>query len=74
MKSNNAKIRNATVCKVRGITFKSSLEKMVYNTLLQHGIEPQYEPTTFTLWGKFRPVTPFYDPQVPRCLFSRPVQ
>lgn len=66
MKSNNAKIRNATVCKVKGITFKSSLEKMVYNTLLQHGIEPQYEPTTFTLWEKFRPITPFYDQETPK--------
>lgn len=57
----NKKIRNATESRVKGITFKSSLEKMVYNTLLQHGIEPQYEPTTFTLWNKFRPITPFYD-------------
>lgn len=39
---------------------------MVYNTLLQHGIEPQYEPTTFTLWDKFRPVTPFYDQETPK--------
>lgn len=39
---------------------------MVYNTLLQHGIEPQYEPTTFILWGKFRPITPFYDQETPK--------
>ena len=62
----NKKIRNATESRVRGITFKSQLEKMVYNTLLQHGIEPQYEPTTFTLWDKFKPITPFYDQETPK--------
>lgn len=62
----NKKIRNATESRVKGITFKSQLEKMVYNTLLQHGIEPQYEPTTFTLWDKFKPITPFYDQETPK--------
>lgn len=57
----NKKIRNATHSAARGITFKSQLEKSIYNTLLQHGFEPQYEPKTFTLWGGFTPITPYYD-------------
>lgn len=57
----NKKIRNATQSVVRGITFKSQLEKSIYNTLLQHGFEPKYEPRTFTLWGGFTSITPYYD-------------
>lgn len=57
----NKKIRNATQSSSRGITFKSQLEKSIYNTLLQQGFEPQYEPETFTLWDGFTPITPFYD-------------
>lgn len=65
-KSNNMKIRNATVCKNRGITFKSVLEKSIYNTLLQQGFVPEYEPVTFTLWEGFSPVTPYYDKESDR--------
>lgn len=57
----NQKIRNATQSKSKGITFKSQLEKTVYNTLIQEGFNPQYEPTTFTLWDSFLPITPYYD-------------
>lgn len=57
----NKKIRNATQSSSKGITFKSFLEKSIYNTLLQQGFEPQYEPTTFTLWEGFEPITPYYD-------------
>lgn len=57
----NKKIRNATQSSFKGITFKSQLEKSIYNTLLQQGFEPQYEPTTFTLWEGFEPITPYYD-------------
>ena len=39
----NKKIRNATVVKSNKITFKSMLEKMCYNTLLEQGFNPQYE-------------------------------
>lgn len=60
-KSNNMKIRNATICKDSSITFKSVLEKSIYNTLLQQGFKPQYEPITFTLWDGFSPITPYYD-------------
>lgn len=57
----NKKIRNATQSNLGKITFKSQLEKGIYNTLLQQGFEPQYEPTTFTLWEGFQPITPYYD-------------
>ena len=58
---NNKKIRNATICKTGNITFKSRLEKSIYNTLQQLGFNPQYEPETFVLWDSFIPITPFYD-------------
>ena len=57
----NKKIRNATICKTGNITFKSQLEKTVYNCLLQEGFNPQYEPKTFTLIDPFESTTPFYD-------------
>ena len=58
---NNKKIRNATVTKSCGITFKSKLEKTIYTTLIKQGFSPLYEPYTFTLWEGFQPVTPFFD-------------
>lgn len=58
---NNKKIRNATACNKGSITFKSQLEKSVYNTLQQLGFNPQYEPDTYILWEGFNPITPFYD-------------
>lgn len=61
MQRRNEKIRNATVCQTGNLTFKSQLEKSVYNTLQQLGFNPQYEPETHTLWDGFDPVTPFYD-------------
>lgn len=57
----NKKIRNATITKKGSITFKSQLEKTIYNCLLEHGFEPKYEPTTFTLIEGFTARTPFYD-------------
>ena len=57
----NKKIRNATKSNSNSIEFKSKLEKSVYDTLLQLGFNPQYEPTTFTLWEGFTPITPYYD-------------
>lgn len=62
----NKKIRNATQSVSKGITFKSQLEKSIYNTLLQQGFEPQYEPRTFTLWDGFEPITPYYDKETDR--------
>lgn len=61
MKKSNQKIRNATECKSNSITFKSQLEKSIYNTLMELGFNPQYEPKTYTLWDGFNPITPFYD-------------
>lgn len=61
MATKNKKIRNATAAKIKGITFKSQTEKMVYRTLLSLGITPEYEKYTFTLWDGFVPKTPFYD-------------
>lgn len=57
----NKKIRNATQNISGGITFKSKLEKSVYNTLLEQGFEPKYEPITFVIWEGFRPEIPYYD-------------
>lgn len=59
--ASNKKIRNATACNTGNITFKSQLEKSIYNTLQQLGFNPQYEPETHMLWEGFNPVTPFYD-------------
>lgn len=61
MQRKNKKIRNATVVKTGGITFKSQLEKMAYNCLIQEGFNPKYEPVTFTLIEGFDSKTPFYD-------------
>ena len=66
MNSGNKKIRNATRKADKGITFKSQLEKTIYNTLLQQGIEAKYEPKTFILWDGFTPITPFFDKETPR--------
>ena len=69
--SKNKKIRNATEAKVRGITFKSQTEKMVYRTLRDKGIEPEYEQHTFLLWDGFKPITPFYDQETDKQLEAR---
>lgn len=61
MKNKNKKIRNATVSTSNNITFKSQIEKTIYNTLLEQGFNPEYEPKTFTIWDGFIPITPFYD-------------
>lgn len=61
MRKGNKKIRNATVCQNNNLTFKSKLEKSIYNTLQDLGFNPQYEPKTYTLWDGFTPITPFYD-------------
>lgn len=64
--SGNQKIRNATKSTSNNITFKSQLEKSIYNTLQQEGFGPQYEPKTFTLWDGFIPITPYYDKETPK--------
>ena len=62
----NKKIRNATTSKIKGITFKSQTEKMVYRTLIERGIDVKYEPKTFVLWDGFTAITPFYDQETDR--------
>lgn len=57
----NKKIRNATQSISGGITFKSKLEKSIYDTLLEQGFNPKYEPITFVIWKGFRPTIPYYD-------------
>lgn len=57
----NKKVRGATNCKSGSITFKSQLEKIIFNTLIEQGFTPQYEYKTYVLWDGFTPVTPFYD-------------
>lgn len=57
----NKKIRNATQSTSEGMTFKSKLEKSIYNTLLEQGFKPEYEPIAFVIWEGFRPEIPYYD-------------
>lgn len=57
----NKKIRNATICKDSSITFKSQLEKMIYNTLLENDIKAQYEPQRIILLKFDICTVPFYD-------------
>lgn len=57
----NKKIKNASKCSLDSIKFKSQLEKSIYTTLKELGFNPLYEPTTFTLWPGFSPITSFYD-------------
>lgn len=59
--SNNKKIRNATCIKAGSYTFKSKLEKIIYQCLKEQGFDVKYEPKTYTLIDGFKPVTPFYD-------------
>ena len=61
MVSNNKKIRNATVNKQGNITFKSILEKTCFNTLIEAGFNPLYEPKKHVVFPSFKPITPFYD-------------
>ncbi len=63
-KKENKKIRNATICKSGSIVFKSQLEKMAYNTLLEYGFTPQYEPRRLILVEGFKPTIPFYDKEL----------
>lgn len=56
----NRRIKNATPEEYGDIKFKSKIEAMVYKTLLQYGLEPEYETHTYTIWEGFRPTVPFY--------------
>lgn len=60
MEYKNKKIKNATKEDFEGIPFKSRLEKLVYKTLLEIGINTQYEPVTYEIFKEFIPTIPFY--------------
>lgn len=56
----NKKIKNAHPKEYNGIKFKSQLEVMTYKTLLEEGLNPQYEKEKYVLWDGFIPTVPFY--------------
>ena len=57
----NKKILNATPLEYDGITFKSKLEKMAYQTLKENNLPVEYEPKKFIIWEGFKPTIPFYN-------------
>ena len=60
-RTENKKIINASPLEYEGISFKSKLEKMIYQTLKERGFPVKYEPYKFIIWKGFRPTVPFYD-------------
>ena len=56
----NKKIRNATPLTYNNIKFKSKLEAMCYKTLIDNGLNPQYEQKVYTLFKGFTPTVNFY--------------
>src|SRR5574344_1092283 len=56
----NKKIKNARKTDFQGIEFKSSLEKTIYNTLIEQGITPAYEGVTYNLSDAVKPTQAFY--------------
>lgn len=60
----NKKIINASPLEYDGISFKSKLEKMAYQTLKEQGFPVLYEPKKFIIWEGFRPNVPFYNKDV----------
>ena len=60
-RTENKKIINASPLEYDGISFKSKLEKMAYQTLREKGFPVQYEPKKFIIWEGFRPNVPFYN-------------
>lgn len=63
-RTENKKIINASPLEYDGISFKSKLEKMAYQTLKEQGFPVQYEPKKFIIWEGFRPNVPFYNKDV----------
>lgn len=60
-RTENKKIINASPLEYDGISFKSKLEKMAYQTLKEQGFPVLYEPRKFIIWEGFRPNVPFYN-------------
>ncbi len=59
--SENKKILNASPLEYDGISFKSKLEKMAYQTLKENHLPVEYEPKKFIIWEGFKPTVPFYN-------------
>lgn len=57
---NNKKIKNATLSEYDGIALKSLLERLVYKTLVENGIKPEYEKEKIVLIEGFKPTKPFF--------------
>lgn len=57
----NKKIKNASPLEYDGISFKSKLEKTIYQTLKENHFPVQYEPQKFIIWEGFKPTVPFYN-------------
>lgn len=57
----NKKIKNASPLEYDGISFKSKLEKMAYQTLKESNLPVKYEPQKFIIWEGFEPTVPFYN-------------
>lgn len=57
----NKKIKNASPLEYDGISFKSKLEKMAYQTLKENNLPVEYEPKKFVIWEGFKPTIPFYN-------------
>lgn len=60
-RSENKKIKNASPLEYDGISFKSKLEKMAYQTLKENNFPVEYEPKKFVIWEGFKPTIPFYN-------------
>lgn len=59
--SENKKIINASPLEYEGISFKSKLEKMMYQTLKEAGFPVEYESHKYIIWDGFKPTVPFYN-------------
>lgn len=57
----NKKIKNTSPLEYDGISFKSKLEKMAYQTLKENNLPVEYEPKKFIIWEGFKPTVPFYN-------------
>lgn len=61
MKVDRRRVRNSVKCEFNGIEFNSKLEVMVYKTLLEQGIDAQYECESFKVSNDHdRPIIPFF--------------
>ena len=57
----NKKVLNANPDEYNGISFKSRVEKKIYEALLKEDICPEYEAVTFVLSPRIRSTVPFYN-------------